>query len=446
VVGGEHRGAPRRRGHQLLRQRRRHVGQQRARRPQGAPLAGVGGGKGARVCAQRRLQVPCGPARHRKPHLTPTRPFQSPPPPPQQVLVSPPAAFDGAADPAAAWLEGLLPTLRDAARVRRVAAEAAAAAKAAKAAAVGGVWGGDGGPCPARRRGARSPEAAAGRGVTSRGAGWPDATPRSPPSRPGPPQERAALRDAALGVLRRQLRHVVFTEPEVPRAGEKVTVYYSPASTPLAGRGQVYLTAGFNRWGHLRKLGPAAMAPPGDGGSHHRVRAVVLGAGGGAGQGSFRGCSGAAPLAGAPARTPSRHSHPLNPPPRLTSPPTPPPPAQQATFMVPRDAHMLDFVVSDVPGGDGTYDNRGEGGRGAGRGAAARGGHGVRPDMLAALKPLSPSSRSRQLRGPRFKSPTPSPAPPPKQAAWTTTSPWRAASARAPSRSTWCTSQWRWRR
>lgn len=48
-------------------------------------------------------------------------------------------------------------------------------------------------------------------------------------------------------------------------------VYYSPSSTVLAGREQVYITAGFNRWGHLRKLGPAAMKPPGPGGQHHRV-------------------------------------------------------------------------------------------------------------------------------------------------------------------------------
>jgi hypothetical protein len=31
----------------------------------------------------------------------------------------------------------------------------------------------------------------------------------------------------------------------------------------------------------------------------------------------------------------------------------------QATFMVPRDAHVLDVVLSDVEGGEGTYDNRG---------------------------------------------------------------------------------------
>lgn len=49
-----------------------------------------------------------------------------------------------------------------------------------------------------------------------------------------------------------------------------MTVYYSPASTALAGRDQVYITAGFNRWGHARSLGPAAMKAPAEG-SHHRV-------------------------------------------------------------------------------------------------------------------------------------------------------------------------------
>jgi starch synthase len=30
----------------------------------------------------------------------------------------------------------------------------------------------------------------------------------------------------------------------------------------------------------------------------------------------------------------------------------------RATIKLPGDAFMLDFVFSDVPGGDGTYDNR----------------------------------------------------------------------------------------
>jgi len=148
-----------------------------------------------------------------------------------KVLVEPPSALAAEADPAAAWLDSLLPPLRAAARTRRETAEAAAAAKAAKR-----------------------------------------------------ETERVMLRDNAMAVLRRQLKHVLFTEPEVPRAGEKVTVYYSPASTVLAGRDQIYITAGFNRWGHMRKLGPAAMKPPGPGGMHHRVSVSWRGGMGGWGQ------------------------------------------------------------------------------------------------------------------------------------------------------------------
>ncbi|GBF95473.1 glycosyltransferase [Raphidocelis subcapitata] len=180
-----------------------------------------------------------------------------------KALVSPPPAFDASPDPTAAWLDSLVPPLRAAARARREAAEAEAAAKEAKRA-----------------------------------------------------EERGVLRNRALAVTRRQLRHVLFTEPEVIRAGEKVTVYYSPASTNLAGREQIHITAGFNRWGHLRKLGPAAMKPPGQGGMHHR-----------------------------------------------------------ATFMVPRDAHMLDVVLSD---GEGSYDNRG----GLDYHLPVAGGVGARPQPL----------------------------------------------------------------
>lgn len=43
--------------------------------------------------------------------------------------------------------------------------------------------------------------------------------------------------------------------------------------------------------------------------------------------------------------------------------------------MVPRDAHLLDLVFSDVQGGEGTYDNRGGLVRGR-KGAAVGGGLG----------------------------------------------------------------------
>lgn len=51
---------------------------------------------------------------------------------------------------------------------------------------------------------------------------------------------------------------------------------------------------------------------------------------------------------------------------------------KQATFMVPRDAHMLDVVLSDVPGGEGTYDNRG----GLDYHLPIEGGVGARPQPL----------------------------------------------------------------
>lgn len=41
--------------------------------------------------------------------------------------------------------------------------------------------------------------------------------------------------EAAKAVLRRQMKHVMFTEPEVIEAGERVTVYYNPDDTVLAG-------------------------------------------------------------------------------------------------------------------------------------------------------------------------------------------------------------------
>lgn len=41
--------------------------------------------------------------------------------------------------------------------------------------------------------------------------------------------------EIAKAVVRRQMKHVMFTEPEVIQAGEKVTVYYNPDDTVLAG-------------------------------------------------------------------------------------------------------------------------------------------------------------------------------------------------------------------
>jgi starch synthase len=43
------------------------------------------------------------------------------------------------------------------------------------------------------------------------------------------------LQEKTKEVLRRQMKHVMFTEPEVIEAGKPVTVYYCPDDTALAG-------------------------------------------------------------------------------------------------------------------------------------------------------------------------------------------------------------------
>lgn len=97
-----------------------------------------------------------------------------------------------------------------------------------------------------------------------------------------------------------QVRHVLYTEPEVVLAGREVTVYYNPAETPLNGRSSVFLRGGWNRWNHPMAFGPVQMTAPAAGGQHF-----------------------------------------------------------SATVRVPADAFKMDFVFSDVAEGDGTYDTRG---------------------------------------------------------------------------------------
>ncbi len=72
-------------------------------------------------------------------------------------------------------------------------------------------------------------------------------------------------------VLRRQMRHVLYTEPEVVTAGKRVTLHYNPADTPLAGQQSIFLSAGFNRWAHARKVGPVELSPPQPGHTHWQV-------------------------------------------------------------------------------------------------------------------------------------------------------------------------------
>lgn len=46
----------------------------------------------------------------------------------------------------------------------------------------------------------------------------------------------------AKAVLRRQMKHVLFTEPAEIQAGQEVTIYYNPEDTPLSGTQEVYLS------------------------------------------------------------------------------------------------------------------------------------------------------------------------------------------------------------
>ncbi len=45
-----------------------------------------------------------------------------------------------------------------------------------------------------------------------------------------------------MAVLRRQMKHVLFTEPAEIQAGQDVTIYYNPQDTPLSGCAEVYLS------------------------------------------------------------------------------------------------------------------------------------------------------------------------------------------------------------
>ena len=38
------------------------------------------------------------------------------------------------------------------------------------------------------------------------------------------------------------MRHVLYTEPSAPQAGQDLTVFYNPSNTCLAGTSEVYIT------------------------------------------------------------------------------------------------------------------------------------------------------------------------------------------------------------
>ncbi|KAL4420307.1 hypothetical protein ABPG77_001397 [Micractinium sp. CCAP 211/92] len=74
--------------------------------------------------------------------------------------------------------------------------------------------------------------------------------------------KREAAQDKAEAVRRKQMRHVLFTQPEVPEAGKEATIYYNPDNTNLHGRQAIWIKGGFNRWRHPRGFGPVEMVPP----------------------------------------------------------------------------------------------------------------------------------------------------------------------------------------
>eukprot|EP00963_Diacronema_lutheri_P011104 scaffold1318_cov362-Pavlova_lutheri.AAC.18 len=114
------------------------------------------------------------------------------------------------------------------------------------------------------------------------------------------------MKQQALSVFRKQQMHIYYTQPEVPVAGEKVTVYYNPNNTNLNGRADIFLRGGWNRWTHPNIIQPVKMRPCEDTGV----------------------CS---------------LDH------------------LQASLVVPSDAYVLDLVFSDKPdvGDHVTFDNRG---------------------------------------------------------------------------------------
>ena len=44
------------------------------------------------------------------------------------------------------------------------------------------------------------------------------------------------MQDKAEKVRRLQMRHVLFTKPEIPKAGKDVTIFYNPNNTDLNKR------------------------------------------------------------------------------------------------------------------------------------------------------------------------------------------------------------------
>jgi starch synthase len=54
---------------------------------------------------------------------------------------------------------------------------------------------------------------------------------------------------------RRENQHeFLYTLPVIPRAGEKLELFYNPDLTPLRGRPEIYVRGSFNRCVYVLKL------------------------------------------------------------------------------------------------------------------------------------------------------------------------------------------------
>ena len=54
-------------------------------------------------------------------------------------------------------------------------------------------------------------------------------------------------------------RHIFYTEPATPVAGQAVSLFYNSDLTSLRGRPEVWLRGSHNRWAHPQRFGPVQM-------------------------------------------------------------------------------------------------------------------------------------------------------------------------------------------
>lgn len=69
------------------------------------------------------------------------------------------------------------------------------------------------------------------------------------------------------------MKHVLYTKPEIPKAGKDVTIFYNPNNTTLNGSSNVSITLGYNRWRHPKSIGPQEMEQTA--GDHYEVTVPV---------------------------------------------------------------------------------------------------------------------------------------------------------------------------